>query len=84
LTEAQLLEQARKALAANPARALSLAKRHQTLFPGGVLKQEREVIAIEALRRLGAAEDAKERATDFSSRYPDSPHRRAVETGLTR
>lgn len=83
-TEAQLLEHARQALGANPARALSLVKRHQALFPGGVLKQEREVIAIEALRRLGASEDANKRAADFATRYPGSAHRRAVETGLTK
>jgi hypothetical protein len=80
--EALLLERARRALASDPARALALTKQHQQSFPNGLLKQEREVIAIEALRRLGKAEQAGERAGRFEKQYPDSAHRRAVETGL--
>jgi hypothetical protein len=83
-SEAALLEQARAALASDPARALALTRQHQARFPSGVLKQEREVIAIEALRRLGQSKAAAERAGSFEQAYPDSAHRRAVESGLSK
>lgn len=80
--EAALLEQARRALATNPTQALALTRRHQALYPHGALVQEREVIAIEALRRLGRGGQASERANSFEKSFPDSAHRRAVEKGL--
>lgn len=80
--EATLLEQARRALATDPQRALAITRRHQALYPHGVLVQEREVIAIEALRRLGREGQASDRANSFEKSYPDSAHRRAVEKGL--
>jgi hypothetical protein len=80
--EAALLERARRALSKNPALALELTRRHQAEFPRGVLRQEREVIAIEALRRLGKAEQARERGTEFRREFPDSAHGRAVDRGL--
>src|SRR5690606_4034242 len=63
--EAELLERARRALAQDPKRALALTRQHQARFPKGLLTQEREVIAIEALRRLGREQDAKQRAGTF-------------------
>ncbi|MFZ5896223.1 MAG: hypothetical protein ACOY0T_34530 [Myxococcota bacterium] len=83
-SEATLLEQARRSLASNPAQALALTRRHQALYPRGVLAQEREVIAIEALRRLGNSKQASERADSFQREYPDSAHRRNVEKGLNK
>jgi hypothetical protein len=82
LGEAELLERARRSLSGSPNQALALTRLHQARFPKGALKQEREVIAIEALRRLGRANDAEQRAGTFEKQYPDSAHRRAVETGL--
>jgi hypothetical protein len=84
LSEAALLEQARSALASDPARALALTRQHQARFPNGILRQEREVIAIEALRRLGRGKTAAERAGSFEQAFPDSAHRRAVESGLSK
>jgi len=81
-SEVELLERARRALASDPKRALTLTRQHQSLYPQGALRQEREVIAIEALRRLGAPAQASERAGSFEQRYPDSAHRRSVERGL--
>ena len=80
--EAALLERARRALASNPALALELTRRHQAEFPRGVLRQEREVIAIEALRRLGRSDQARERGSEFRREFPDSAHGRAVDRGL--
>ncbi len=80
--EAALLERARRALSKNPALALELTRRHQAEFPRGVLRQEREVIAIEALRRLGEADQARERGSEFRREFPNSAHGRAVDRGL--
>lgn len=79
-SEADLLNRARQALATRPARALTLAQQHQRLYSGGVLAQEREVIAIEALERLGREAEAASRARRFLDRYPGSAHRRKIET----
>lgn len=78
VSEAALLAQAQAALGKNPRRALALTREHKRRFPDGALAQEREVIAIEALKRVGDDESAQRRATEFSERYPDSAHRRRV------
>lgn len=77
--EDALLEQARRALGSDPRRALSLTREHETTYPGGVLAQEREVIAIEALRRLGRADEAARRLERFERLFPQSAHRRKLE-----
>jgi len=79
LSEAALLEQARRALNSSPSYALTLANQHRARFPNGVLTQEREVIAIEALRRLHRESDANQRATGFSKAFPGSAHQRMVD-----
>jgi hypothetical protein len=77
--EAALLEQARAALRGDPANALALAERHRRRFPHGALGQEREVIAIEALKRLGREAAASARAAAFERRYRGSVHRPRLE-----
>lgn len=79
LSEAELLEQARKALKGDPARALARANEHRRRFPGGVLVQEREVIAIQALRQLGRASEAEQRAEAFSKAFPGSAFQRKLK-----
>jgi hypothetical protein len=74
-----LLEQARRALASSPATALSLTNQDAARFPRGALAQEREVIAIEALRRLGRGAEADRRAAAFAQTFPGSAHQRRVE-----
>jgi hypothetical protein len=80
-SEAELLERARGSLAGNPARALALTEQDRARFPSGVLAQEREVIAIEALKRLGRTDEAARRAADFERRYPGSAYRKKLDTG---
>jgi hypothetical protein len=82
--EVELLERARGSLASNPAHALSLTSEHKLRFPGGVLAQEREVIAIDALKRLGRSDQASLRADEFAKSYPGSAHRRKLDAGVTR
>lgn len=78
--EFQLLRNARSALASTPTRALSLTSEHERLFPSGMLTQEREAIAIEALLRLGRRVEADARAERFLARFPTSPYRARIES----
>ncbi len=72
--EGALLLQARRELTADPAAALALAQEHAHRFPAGALVPEREVLAIEALARLGRGSDARRRLDLFRARFPQSPH----------
>jgi hypothetical protein len=80
MEEHRILRLARQVLPADPQRALALTQEHARRFPGGTLAQEREVIAIDALARLGRAKDARDRAQGFRESYPDSPHRDQVDS----
>ena len=85
--EAALLERAQAALERRPAEALRLSRQHEARFPEGALVQEREVIAIDALRRLGREAAAKARAAEFERRFRGSVHQprvwRATDTSAT-
>jgi hypothetical protein len=59
--EASLLESARASLANAPARALELVERHAASFPNGKLAVERELVAVDALERLGRRSEARAR-----------------------
>lgn len=83
-SEAQLLQRAHDALQSGPARALELTREHAARFPSGVLAQEREVVAIEALVQLGRADEARTRAASFIQAYPGSAHRRRIEALVAR
>jgi hypothetical protein len=78
MSEAALLGAAQAALRSDPGRALALVQEHRRRFAGGALVQEREVIAIEALSRLGRTDEARSRARGFEQAYPGSAHRRKV------
>ncbi len=78
-SEAALLDAARASLASNPERALRLTEEHARRFPQGDLVQEREVIAISALERLGKSRQAVERGDAFERRYPGSVHQKKVD-----
>ncbi len=65
------LEAARAALARRDARATLVAvERYEARFPQGQLREEAEVIAIQALARAGQKSDARARAALYRSRYP--------------
>jgi hypothetical protein len=76
--ESALLQRAQSALASDPARALALTDQHRSSFPAGALSEEREAIAIQALRRLGREPEARARAARFETKYPNSVHRSRV------
>jgi hypothetical protein len=73
-SEAELLRRAQSLLAGSPQRALALTAEHQRRFRDGALAEEREALAIEALRRLGRGQAAQRRALAFERRYPNSVH----------
>jgi hypothetical protein len=78
-SETELLQRAQRALVDHPSQALALTAEHRRLFAEGALAEEREVITIEALRRLGRAQAAQQRALRFAARYPNSVHRSRVQ-----
>jgi hypothetical protein len=77
--ESALLRSAQSALASDPARALVLTDQHRRSFPRGALSEEREAIAIQALRGLGREPEARARAARFETKYPNSVHRSRVQ-----
>lgn len=77
-SESDLLGRAQAALRSDPARALSIAGEHKKRFPAGVLTQEREVLSIDALERLGRHSEAIARADRFLKSFPGSAHRSKV------
>jgi hypothetical protein len=82
--EPQLIERARQALSADPKRALALTQEYQRRFPSGSLSVEREVIALEALARLGQVAEARRRALAFQAHHPSSIHLPRVRSLLAR
>jgi hypothetical protein len=83
-SESDLLGRAQAALRRDPAQALSLAGEHRRKFPNGMLVQEREVLAIDALERLGRHAEAVARADRFSKSFPGSAHRSKVNAVIGR
>lgn len=80
--EASLLRRAQDALRSSPADALAFTDEHARRFPRGALAQEREVMAIEALTKLGRQGEAEKRAARFVRTYPESTHRARIDTLL--
>ncbi len=73
--ESALLTAARAELVSgDPRAAQATLARMQAEFPHGVLWQEREVLAIEALAADGKSEAAARRARAFIAAHPESPH----------
>lgn len=60
--ELELLLAARRRLANDASGALALLDRHRAEFPHGALAKERDVLAVEALSRMGQREAAREQA----------------------
>src|SRR5262249_51246269 len=81
-SELSLLARAQASLAVDPARALSITDEHVQRFSSGALSQEREVIAIGALVRLGRMTEARARAERFHELYPTSAHGRRIKVLL--
>lgn len=70
--EMRYLSRARELLADHPAEALSVLEQHRRGHPQGVLREEREAFAIEALVTLGQRDAAERRYYDFRRDFPAS------------
>jgi hypothetical protein len=79
-SEGALLLKARQQLVSNPSAALQLTEEAANRFPDGPLAPEREVLAIEALARLGRLPAARARLAALRARYPQSPHLARLES----
>jgi hypothetical protein len=73
-SEFVLVKRGQQVLVSDPNQALLIAEEHARLFPAGDLLQEREVLAVEALVRLGRRNEAKVRADALLRRFPDTPY----------
>jgi hypothetical protein len=82
--ELALLRRSHAALETDAGAALALAQEHERLYANGMFAQERELLAIEALLRLGKTPAALDRAQRFIERYPESPHSLRVRAVLER
>lgn len=76
------LGEIRKTLASDPRRALDLANRGHVEFRAGSLYQEREALALRALRALGDQDALESRGRAFLLRYPKSSFANEVERML--
>jgi hypothetical protein len=81
--ERELLDLARLALTSgHPNEALESVSEHQRRFRDGVLAEEREALAINALVLSSRYGEARDRAERFLRRYPDSLLRSSVEAAV--
>jgi hypothetical protein len=62
--------------------ALAALARHEKLYPGGQLAEEREALAVRALVLVDRGDQARARAARFRRRYPSSVMLPAVEAAL--
>jgi hypothetical protein len=79
ISETQILRDARLVLDRDPRSALALSEQHRRDYPNGSFTQERELIAITALVKLGRQSEASDRAARFRSAYPSSPYRARLD-----
>ncbi len=78
--ERKLLDDARSGLLqGEPQLAVDRLEMHRALFPDGMLAEEREAMAVEALVRAGRVGEARERAAAFRAHSPQSLFSPTVE-----
>jgi hypothetical protein len=77
--ETAKLERARRALGSDPGGALALLDEHAAAFPSGKLGAERELLAIDALVRLGRRDEARVRARAMLARSPGGLYAERLE-----
>jgi len=82
LTEIELIDRAQRALAHQPKVARQWLDEHMRRFPDGTFVQERETVAIEALAREGRLVEARARASEFRTRFPQSTYLRRIDAVL--
>jgi len=83
LAELKLLARARRVLPSRAEAALALSEEHAQLYPHGTLAEEREVLAIEALRKLERGAEAERRMRAFLRAFPSSSQRQRLSAWLS-
>lgn len=81
-SELALLAAAQQLLAQDARDALEQLSQHARLYPRGEFAEEREALALDALRRLGRRTELRDRAQVFLAKYPRSPQRERIEHWL--
>ncbi|MBP9111617.1 MAG: hypothetical protein KBF88_02360 [Polyangiaceae bacterium] len=69
-------------LRGNGDEALTWVAKHKTSYPEGALREEREILAIQALVSSNRREEASQRAAQFRLRFAKSARMAAVEAAL--
>jgi hypothetical protein len=82
VAEIELIDRAQRALLRQPAVARQWVEEHMRRFPDGTFVQERETVAIEALVREGRLVEARARAFQFRTRFPQSAYLRRIDAVL--
>jgi hypothetical protein len=81
--ERAILDDARTAFARGEfAASLTALDLHRARFPTGMLREEREALAVRTLAALGRTADARARAERFRSEFPNSLMLPAVENAV--
>ncbi len=84
VSELELLQRAQAALPSDPERALAITSEQARTYPSGEFIQEREVIAVEALARMGQKDEAFRRARALVHRFPRTPYGDRLEMAVGR
>ncbi|MBN2196042.1 MAG: outer membrane protein assembly factor BamD [Polyangiaceae bacterium] len=73
--EVARLDEARTASrAGDHGEAIRIVEDYRREFPNGALAPDAEVVALEALAKLGERAEVARRAARFLARYPNDPH----------
>jgi hypothetical protein len=83
-TELDIIQRAQTALTSDPSRALAITNEHARAYASGEFVQEREVIAVEALVKMGEREEASRRALALAHRFPNTPYATRLEKAVGR
>jgi len=82
IDEVSLLHRARRLVIAQPEAALALTTLHAEQHPGGLFREEREALHIEALWRLQREEEAQRAFAEFTRDFPRSTYRPRLSSQL--
>jgi hypothetical protein len=82
-SEVELISRAQGLVDSQPSAALAALREHEVAYPSGMLREEREVLRIDAEWALGSRDSALAHARAFLLRYPHSTQARRFETLLS-
>jgi len=78
-SELELLRAAHSVLTTSPMTALARLNEHRADYPHGLLREEREVLTIEALLAAERPRQARSAAAAFNAAFPHSVHAARIE-----